>query len=38
MQISKNDLISKLPYQLKLLLLALYNITLSTQALFISTK
>jgi hypothetical protein len=38
MQISKNDLMSKLPYQLKLLLVALHNITLSTQALIITHK
>jgi len=38
MQISKNDLMSKLPYQLKLALVALHNITLSTQALRISIK
>jgi hypothetical protein len=38
MQISKNELMTKLPYHLTTILIALHNITTQTDALCISIK
>ena len=38
MQISKNDLMSKLPYQQAILLIAMHNVIVRTDALCVSLK